>query len=315
MKITKQLLAMALSIIMLCSLAPATVFAAAVNLDDLLGEWKGVGHLAISGAEANPEASVRIYKENGQYKWHDEKDYPGGQKLITVWTLTARPDGTINVSDGVIVNDPSGRANLVNAVLTFDGTFLVTERGNRYERISASSVSVGDTIQFGGYGWRVLDVKDGKALLLSDKVLERKAIHHDGKVIITWADSDMRQYLNGEFLGGIPADERAKIAETTVANKDNQWYGTKGGNDTKDKIFLLSLDEVVKYFGDSGKAAAKAMISTTITPAATCKRTARRQAIRRPHNRTKHPVIRRTPAIPVLKRILRLRKILMVYYL
>ena len=40
--------------------------------------------------------------------------------------------------------------------------------------------------------------------------------------------------------------------ETRVINNDNPWYRTtKGGNDTNDKIFLLSIEEVVKYFGDS----------------------------------------------------------------
>ena len=47
--------------------------------------------------------------------------------------------------------------------------------------------------------------------------------------------------------------ERDKIIQTHVINKDNQWYGIRGGNDTQDHIFLLSLEEVVGYFGDSGQ--------------------------------------------------------------
>ncbi|MDR1800653.1 MAG: DUF6273 domain-containing protein, partial [Lachnospiraceae bacterium] len=38
------------------------------------------------------------------------------------------------------------------------------------------------------------------------------------------------------------------IAETTLLNSDNPEYGTAGGNSTADKIFLLSLDEVSKYY-------------------------------------------------------------------
>ncbi len=34
-------------------------------------------------------------------------------------------------------------------------------------------------------------------------------------------------------------------------NFDNPWFGTKGGKDTADKIFLLSLEEVSEYFGNS----------------------------------------------------------------
>ncbi|RZK03934.1 MAG: hypothetical protein EOO43_22870 [Flavobacterium sp.] len=46
-------------------------------------------------------------------------------------------------------------------------------------------------------------------------------------------------------------DEKAKIITVTNKNLDNQWFKTKGGNDTTDHIFLLSLEEVCEYFGDS----------------------------------------------------------------
>ena len=44
-----------------------------------------------------------------------------------------------------------------------------------------------------------------------------------------------------------------RVAETRLRNADNQYYGTRCGNDTTDRIFLLSLEEVVQYFGDSGE--------------------------------------------------------------
>jgi hypothetical protein len=34
-------------------------------------------------------------------------------------------------------------------------------------------------------------------------------------------------------------------------NPDNPWFGTPGGPATTDRVFLLSLDEVCAYFGDS----------------------------------------------------------------
>ena len=46
---------------------------------------------------------------------------------------------------------------------------------------------------------------------------------------------------------------RARIIEVATQNPDNPWYGTSGGNPTTDRIFLLSIEEVVKYFGDSGQ--------------------------------------------------------------
>jgi hypothetical protein len=68
-----------------------------------------------------------------------------------------------------------------------------------------------------------------------------------------WAESDLRAYLNGEFMSRFSESDRARIAETLNENKDNQWWGAEGGADTSDRIFLLSLEEVVRYFGDSGQ--------------------------------------------------------------
>ena len=36
------------------------------------------------------------------------------------------------------------------------------------------------------------------------------------------------------------------IRKTTVHNNDNPYYGIEGGNDTKDKVFLLSIEDVLK---------------------------------------------------------------------
>ena len=41
--------------------------------------------------------------------------------------------------------------------------------------------------------------------------------------------------------------------KTRILNLNNLCYGTRGGNDTEDYVFSLSLDELIKYFGDSGQ--------------------------------------------------------------
>jgi len=112
-------------------------------------------------------------------------------------------------------------------------------------------VVVGDVISLGGFQWRVLEIKGGQALVLSERVLEERAIHHVNK-LMTWENCDMRKYLNGEFYDKFSPQEQKKIVLTTVTDRPNPWYGNPCGNDTQDKIFLLSYDEVVRYFGDSG---------------------------------------------------------------
>ena len=111
---------------------------------------------------------------------------------------------------------------------------------------------IGSIISFGGYDWRVLDVQDGRALLLSEYIIEHRAYHNRSEAV-TWETSTLRHYLNNQFFNSFNESDRARIAETRVLNNNNPWRGTHGGNDTNDRIFLLSIEEVVRYFGDSGE--------------------------------------------------------------
>jgi predicted small lipoprotein YifL len=130
--------------------------------------------------------------------------------------------------------------------------------------ISFSWVKIGDTIQLGKLSsghinnieWRVLDIQDEKALVLSEDVLLFRAYQPitTGVAFPKWEDSDMREFLNGVFYNErFTANERKRIVEQKIENKNNQWYDTESGGDTVDRLFLLSLEEVVKYFGDSGQ--------------------------------------------------------------
>jgi hypothetical protein len=109
-----------------------------------------------------------------------------------------------------------------------------------------------DIVAFGDYEWRVLEVSDDKVLLLSEYVIEYKP-YHNSKTDITWAQCDLRSYLNGEFLNSFSDDDKLLIAKTENTNSNNPWSGVPGGNLTDDYFFLLSVEDVLKYFGDSGE--------------------------------------------------------------
>jgi len=112
---------------------------------------------------------------------------------------------------------------------------------------------IGSTISFGNYKWLVLDIKKNRALIITNVIIELRA-YHDKYIDITWVDSEIRKYLNGEFYDKFKDSDKSKIIPVTNKNLDNQWYGSNGGKESKDKIFLLSLEEVVcKYFGDSSE--------------------------------------------------------------
>ena len=123
-------------------------------------------------------------------------------------------------------------------------------------------VAVGNVITFGTYPqtdegtdqtpieWMVLDVKDGKALLLSKYGLDAKAYNRRWHEDVTWENCSLRKWLNNEFLKkAFSSQARSVIVITDVDNSANQGYVTKAfyGKDTKDQVFLLSYAEANKY--------------------------------------------------------------------
>ena len=120
-------------------------------------------------------------------------------------------------------------------------------------------VSVGEYITYGHYEqdsnktngkesieWLVLAKEGGKVLLISRYGLDTRQ-YHDSKPYPTWEKSDIRWWLNGTFLNeAFTAEEQAGIVTTTVST--SSYYGQSGGADTQDKIWLLSREEVEKYF-------------------------------------------------------------------
>ena len=109
-----------------------------------------------------------------------------------------------------------------------------------------SVVTTDDVIQFAGTYWWVLDIHEDKILVLSEDIFFKKEYHYKHEET-TWEQSDLREYLNGEFYEDtFTADEKRKIIETNVIN--NNYRDAYGGNDTIDKVFLLSRDEIGHYF-------------------------------------------------------------------
>ena len=134
--------------------------------------------------------------------------------------------------------------------------------------IDPKAIAVGDIVIFGNYAqdndagngkepieWIVLDVQDNKALLLSKYGLFAEGYHNTWDDC-TWETCSLRAWLNDRFMNyAFSAEERSAILTTTVDNSDPQGYdwtlagGEKrtGGNNTQDKIFLLSYAEANRY--------------------------------------------------------------------
>ncbi len=129
----------------------------------------------------------------------------------------------------------------------------------------APSLEPGETVFFGSFEqdgivengpepieWIVLDVRDGAAYLLSRYELAFME-YDDGEFNMSegvdWEHCSLRAWLNGDFLNSaFGEDEPAAIRLTTIENADNPNYGTRGGADTGDHVFLPSIEEITRYF-------------------------------------------------------------------
>lgn len=86
------------------------------------------------------------------------------------------------------------------------------------------------------------------ALLLSKYALACRK-YHNSNAGITWENCDLRKWLSGEFFQKAFKGDAAKcVVESHVPAYHNPDYSTDPGNDTRDKVFLLSVKEVLNYF-------------------------------------------------------------------
>ena len=151
----------------------------------------------------------------------------------------------------------------VVAVLLFVMILCVAAMALSEEQTLSQDIAAGDVITFGHYEqdndpdngpepieWMVLDVQDGKALLLSRDGLDAGKYNTEWTAV-TWENCTLRSWLNSDFLNSaFTAEEQAAILMTEVDNSESQGYSgwsTTGGNSTHDQIFLLSYEEANKY--------------------------------------------------------------------
>ena len=140
-----------------------------------------------------------------------------------------------------------------------------------------STLNTWDTLTFGNYWqedtngdgvadqnddkqpiqWRVLSVNGNDAFLMAEKTLDNQCYNEHPKsstgggkeLWATWETCTLRTWLNDTFLNAAFTDEEKNaIADTTVVTPgEDPWNTgtlTDGGNDTVDKVYLLSLEEI-----------------------------------------------------------------------
>nr|MCR5042187.1 DUF6273 domain-containing protein [Clostridia bacterium] len=128
------------------------------------------------------------------------------------------------------------------------------------QKAGLTNISVGSTIKFGFYEqdnstsngkeeieWKVLAVEGKKALIISQYALDCKP-YNKTDTDMTWEKCTLRTWLNGTFYdAAFGMDYQKMIVSSTVTNSSYKW-NIPSGNNTTDKVFLLSKTEVYNYF-------------------------------------------------------------------
>lgn len=128
------------------------------------------------------------------------------------------------------------------------------------------SAKVGDIVYFGTYEqdnnisngmedveWLVLAKEDNRIFVISDKALDCKKYNDmfDG---VAWKTCTLRKWLNNDFINSaFTNDEKKRIPTVNVSADKNPEYSTDPDKATKDKVFLLSINETNKYFSSNNE--------------------------------------------------------------
>jgi len=191
--------------------------------------------------------------------------YPQAEVVASKSSYTAIASDYLKSED--LIEDETLYNELKNATYDSNNITTLTHNGSiyQYKKIEKDDVTYKwtDSIRYRYFRlepirWRVLSVNGDDAFLMADKGLEAQKYNITNKHM-TWEVSTIRSWLNGynssinkcgvDYVGkgfidiAFNASEKASINRTLVENINNK-NGTEGGNDTEDKVFLLSEEEV-----------------------------------------------------------------------
>ena len=132
-----------------------------------------------------------------------------------------------------------GNPMISNGVTTWDCIYF----GNYWQNDTNGDGKADENDKKQPIKWRVLSVNGNDAFLLADQNLDVKP-YNEEDTDVTWATCTLRMWLNDTFLNtAFTSAEQVAIKNTTVVNDDNQYWETEGGENTTDKVYLLSIAE------------------------------------------------------------------------
>ena len=149
-----------------------------------------------------------------------------------------------------------------------DGEFSIEQKEHALNRLFPGFVLNKFLKNFGEYyydsgikkpiQWKILEIQDDKALIITEYGIECLPYNEKRKEV-TWETCTLRYWLNHDFISiAFPGPEQDVLMFTKVTADRNPQFKTDPGKDTKDRVFLLSIPEVMKYIKTEKERAVKA---------------------------------------------------------
>jgi len=233
-----------------------------MNAQDLLSAFSEIDPAYLREAQQRAAASERTWAANSSCPQRKEHTMKKNIKRIAAGLSAAAAVCALAIGVGIYYQNREGytmQSSIVpvepvtdttvpaDAPPPADGVLTLAEAG--------SDLIAGQHVLFGDYEWRVLEVRDDRALLLTEYGIDCRPFDETGDA--SWETCSLRAWLNGEFYNSFSEEDRTKIL--TVTNETNQ-YDYLADNDeyvdhivTEDTFFCLGEGQRESYcnlFGD-----------------------------------------------------------------
>lgn len=121
----------------------------------------------------------------------------------------------------------------------------------KYEKEILKTARIGDTVTYGNVKWIVADEAGGSQrflLLVRKNPAKAETVYQTSGQPASWENSKLRSWLNQDFFNTCFSKyEQLDVLEANITARANSTYGTSGGGDTNDHIFLLDETEAERY--------------------------------------------------------------------
>ncbi len=170
--------------------------------------------------------------------------------IVATILLTACESGASNT-----INSSLGSNDTATSETTEETTDEITTEEHETPYREGSYIVFGHYEQDGDTSngpepieWEIVKEENGKMLLMSRYILDCQ-YYNSEHAYVTWETSSLRAWLNKEFYNeAFKESEQNLILSVTNSNPDSPFDGSKGGNKTNDKVFCLSVEEILANY-------------------------------------------------------------------